>query len=331
MNPALETRSKPEVLLYYANETAPDKPGMDNYRQIIYWLYDSGEPDLLEIARQFEFDLTHFPLMVDRDLKAITSLPQTLQQAAGGVIIATNRLAQHGKILVWRPKMSTFTETPISFPQSNNLLSGALLSERTALRAVLVKAQTLFPPSYYRYTLLLKSHGSDEFVLTPRMVIDAKNAGKETVLDIARGRKTPEKQRPGVTKEQFFSLLKEMDRMEFPLVFLESCDSGSKTTHIPHNIRTLFTTAETGGKSYTIDYELLFAQKSTQSVSQLMRVYLTNKQKQLRPYPIVSTWYNRTVNAIISVGLYFVPLVIILLIALARRILRCQSLSKLEP
>ncbi len=78
--------------------------------------------------------------------------------------------------------------------------------------------------------------------------------------------------------------------MEFPLIYLGSCDSGSGLPTLPENIGILVTTNATGAQAYTIDYEKFFAALYARpqpggSASQALRAYLLEKQRKINPYP----------------------------------------------
>jgi hypothetical protein len=319
VNSALVQSSPPEVLIYYSNATAPDAREQNDYRQIVQWLYDSEEPRLIEIAKEFEFDLSHFPLMVDRDLRAIEG---SLSQASGtlaGVIVASNPLAREGKLKVWRYPENKFREIPLQLPRSTDAVTQSNpLASRTALETVLSRAKLVFDPQVYPFILVTKSHGTADLLMTPRLVTPAV-LGKDQVLALARGEAPLDHPRPGVSKSDFIEILNDLNKsppMRFSLIFLESCESGSELLelpNLPNNIGTIIATDDTGAQSNTISYDVLLTQINhapKTSASRQFLDYLNQRAKILNPYPVWGRFRFHLARFVQARGLYFVPLLL---------------------
>ena len=321
VNSALLSNHRPEVLIYYSNATAPDSREQDDYKQIIYWLYDSEEPRLLEIAREFEIDLTHFPLMVERDIRALENdLPATYSSLAG-VVIATNPLARKGRIRVWRYPGREFGDVPIALPSANDpVVQSNPLSSPSTFEAILDQAKTLFDPSKYAFILVTKSHGTADLLMTPRLVTPA-NVGRKQILALARGEASLERPRPGISKADFVRVLQRLQStpsMAFSLIFLESCDSGSELLDLPGlpiNVGAIVATDDTGAKSYTISYEILLDRikaDAGSSPSTVFLRYLEERAQVINPYPTWNPIRVHLLDFVESRGLYLLPLLLFL-------------------
>jgi hypothetical protein len=329
VSPALRTNHLPEVLIYYANATDPDDQEREDYRQIIEWLYDTEDPALIEIATQFESDLTHFPMMVDRDLRAMDDSLSNANGALAGIVVVTNPLARNQRARVWRYPQKTFETAPMPIAQEEGSLRSNPLAAVSGLNAVLSLAANLFDPATHHYILITKSHGTDEFALTPRLVTPS-SLGRERVLAIARDQATLDHPRPGVTKTQFAAALERFGRsahMIFSFIFLESCDSSSGLTTLPANVGTIVATDDSGAQSNTISYDRLFGEMYSPGLSQrdspsdVLERYLARKMAVLNPHPTVSRLKASTIQAAVRLRLlFFLPLVLLLIGTAVRRV-----------
>src|SRR4051812_7713129 len=97
-----------EVLIYYANETAPDVAEAHNYDTICAWFRGTANPKLRQIADQLDDDRALFPASVDLEIGDLTRGPRR-------ALFFTNRLARTGKCLVVRPSGPP-KETPFVVP-----------------------------------------------------------------------------------------------------------------------------------------------------------------------------------------------------------------------
>ncbi|MDC0716180.1 hypothetical protein [Nannocystis bainbridge] len=104
-----EESLRPQVLVYYANETAPAGEEAESWDTIISWLASSDRENVSKIADQLHRDREKFPKAVDEELAAMArGLPATAQVA--GAALFTNRLARRGKFLLFRADTSVLVE-----------------------------------------------------------------------------------------------------------------------------------------------------------------------------------------------------------------------------
>jgi hypothetical protein len=323
VNSAIRDSRAHEVLIYYSNGTAPDDRELEDYHSVIGWLYDSGDPKLAELAREFELDLTHFPLMVGRDLGAIEGSLSRADSSLYGIILATNPIAREKRVRVWKPTGKGFSNVPLAVRAGDSDVERSNpLATRVGLEAVLRAAGTIFDPKTYNFILVIKSHGTEQLLLTPRLVTPAA-LGREGILAIARGSATLGNVRPGVTKSDFTGILSDLDRnlgMRFSLIFLESCESGAQLQEsgdLPSNIGTIVSTDETGAQSNTISYETYFDRlygglEKGQTPSSILLRYLEERRAVLNPHPTASRIKFHFLNFLGARGIYFIPLLLLL-------------------
>ncbi len=235
-----------QVLVYYANETAPDGQEAANYDTIIGWLR-SGENDKhAQIAGQLERDRHIFPAAVDVETNVLLSEMPGLENGPQAVIF-TNRLVRQGKCLMWRHGWTEHRETDFPAPQDENyILAANPLSRPETMRDVLVFVADQFSPDKHEFIFVTKSHGSGEKAIPAWLVVRAEVTSREELLRLASDA-TGVDELPewagslGISKEEFFMILDESE-MQFSLVYWEACEALSgefRPTHVPDNVNHL--------------------------------------------------------------------------------------------
>jgi hypothetical protein len=249
-SPGLGQGQKPEVLIYYANETAPDQAEGRNYETMIAWLVSSTCEKPQKCAESLRRDVRLFPAAVDLETYTIRHMLPASSSAAGAVLF-TNRLVRSGKFLLFRPGWEEFQEAAFAPPQFDNyILTSNPLCVEEVFAAVLGEVAKRFDPGRHDFVLITKSHGSKTMSLVPRLAVRHEETSREEVLDVVEGT-LPESQRPswvgrlGVTKERYLTVLEAAGTnqgMVFPLVVMESCDGAIDErlqARLPANVRAL--------------------------------------------------------------------------------------------
>jgi hypothetical protein len=313
--------NKPEVLIYYSNETAPDERELRNYSTIINWLKSTRDPKALVVVDQLTRDLREFHEAVDIETHAIVQ-PSNADGTPTAVFIFTNRLGRKGHFLLKKKEepgvQSLDFKTPIfdSYILSSNPLSDAR-TFKEALNAVV----RLYNPNKYDFVLISKSHGASNLALTPRLAVRAEQTSPSELISLLQGNANPlpdwAKNRLGIQKADFMSILGKAGQdagMFFRLVFLESCysevsteDSQGTSTSVPHNISALVTThGETPYRS--VNYAELFNTSSNELFSARLIEQLASISASQKPVPSLP---SNSMLSTLKKGLYYVPLLIL--------------------
>jgi hypothetical protein len=240
-----------EVLLYYANETAPDEAEAKNYATMQAWFRGHADPKLKLIADHLEDDRVLFQAATDLTIG-------TLARGADRAIFFTNRTVRTGKCLVVRPGQRP-TETPFAVPPDPNyVLTSNPLAKAETLAAALAFAGREFPPETHEFVLVVKSHGNAKRVITPRWIVRAEETTREEVLAVAAG--THAGPLPawagklGIGKAEFLGVLA-ASGLRFPLVDVEACGTPDSpefaAENLPPNVARLMHVGR--GKAYKIN------------------------------------------------------------------------------
>ncbi|MEZ5943248.1 MAG: hypothetical protein R3C18_17785 [Planctomycetaceae bacterium] len=251
-----------EVLIYYANETAPVDLELENYQTFAKWLSEMDTEKTRKMARALLADAEEFPAAVDREI-------ETLQEATRSgainlpVMIFTNRLARQNLCQVLRPGQAP---QDVSFEiRKTGLLveDGNPLCRREALEQAVALAAELFPPKEHEFVLITKSHGSATQALTVRLQRDFREFSREKLEALLEAPETEVPVLMGVTKPELFDVLAKAGHqqgMEFRAVFIESCRGTfdvSTMQQFPENIQQLFASGDRFLEYQTLDYPQL--------------------------------------------------------------------------
>lgn len=242
---------RPEVVIYLANETAPDEAERQNYETIIGWL--NSEPSLktARIVADLNMDREQFNAAVGLEVSDL-SIEIPTQKSSGGLVVITNQLFRSSKCLLWKPGDDRVqaAQLPIDSAHDNFILAANPLSRADMLEAALSYVAKQFDPRQHRFVLILKSHGSETKIATPRLAVRAEETNRDEILRIANS-ETPDEELPlwinqlGITKPELFSVLREVGSrqgMDFSLVFVEACHAARhrfSRDDLPHNVERL--------------------------------------------------------------------------------------------
>ena len=260
-----------EVLIYYANETAPDAQEQQNYDTIIGWLAESDLPKANKIARTLNDEQVSFPAAVDAEIAAMRAGAADTN-AELPLAVFTNRSARAGRFWLLTPGARRFEEVP--FPPASNkdyILASNALAQGDTLRRALAAVSRRYPPAKHRYVLITKSHGSSNMALTVRLTRKHEELTREALLAMVADDESPS--RPpqlGINKHEYFDILAGAGRepgMEFSLVFMESCRGVIKPDlqqQLPPNVARLYTSGDRALNYTTLDYQALLSQVNDQ-------------------------------------------------------------------
>ena len=248
---ASEAGRRKEVLVYYANETAPEGQEAANYDTIIGWLKTGDDEKHAEIAAQLERDRRVFAAAIDVETNALMCEIPDLEDGPQAVIFS-NRLVREGKCLVWRRGWEGFDETDFPAPQHENYIVAANpLSHSDTMKDVLAFVADQFDPREHEFILVVKSHGKRDKALTPRLAVRAEETGRKELLRVAADRvgtgELPEwAGKLGMSKHDFFSILGQ-STLHFSLVDWEACSALTEEVRperLPDNVARLLLTSQ---------------------------------------------------------------------------------------
>ena len=246
---AVYGQDRDEVVVYYANETAPDEAEARNYATMQAWLRTSPDPKIRLIADHLDDDQRLFQAATDLTVG-------TLARGLDRAVFFTNRMVRRGKCLIARPGQPP-TEVPFAVPPDPNyILTSNPLAKADTVAAALAFAGREFPPDRHEFVLVVKSHGSPKRVVTPRWVVRAEETSCEEVLSIAAGTRPgplPEwAGRLGIGKPEFLAALA-ASGLSFALVDVEACGTDTPEfarENLPPNVDRLMHVGR--GKPYKI-------------------------------------------------------------------------------
>jgi len=272
-----------EVLIYYANETAPDEAEAKNHATFVSWLQSSDLTKAHAVADGLIQDAELFPQAVDTEIAAIRS-QVVRSDSSMPVMIFTNRLARAGQCLVFDPRRdSDFRAVSITRSDSDNLIVASNpLSQCTMLWQAFVTASSKFDPQLYFFVLVTKSHGGPNLSLTVKLARRAQDVSREQVLQhLQAGTSDVPPAIIGTSKDEYLAVLKRAGKelgIRFPVVFVESClgtFSETQARRLPKNVDMLFASGQRFLEYRTLDYEaLLQAAGGSKSFSNSVREFL---------------------------------------------------------
>lgn len=273
-----------EVVVYYANETAPEGEEAANYDTIIGWLRTGDDPKQSRIADQLARDRRIFAAAVAVETNTLLCDLPGMEHGPQAVIF-TNRLVRQGKCLMWRHGWQAFKETGFPAPHHDNyILTANPLSDPRTMRDVLACAARWFPPDKHQFILIAKSHGSGNKAITPRLVVRAEETSREELLRVTAGEADGDQRsewagRLGIAKDEFFTILGEA-HIHFSLVYWEACEALShefRPSQIPDNVDRLLLIGENAHYINVLLGDVLAGVRDGERMSEAMPQNLPSK------------------------------------------------------
>lgn len=285
---ALSEDGKKVVLIYLANESSESMEVQENKRAFESMLNASGTRIGRLLADRIAADGPAFASAVDSEVEALVEmLPKSPLASSTGAFVATNRSLSQNQVLVYKPGHSAPEWLPFAVePSDDPILKSHPLSRVEVFSSLLAEAARQFDPADHKFVLTTKSHGGKENIMSLLLGIQHQEIDPDSFVDDLKRKDRrmfdkvlgpdPEKPRTdvlgtmqasrGISRSQYLATLEDAGRvlkMEFSLVFAESCSSGigfTRETKLPENIGFLFTSDQTGLFYQTIPYRSLLLQ-----------------------------------------------------------------------
>lgn len=262
VTPAATGAEKTEVLIYYANETAPDEAEARNYDTIINWLETSDLELARSLAHGLKQDRELFPAAVDDEIAAIQAAAAQSNDPVPAILF-TNRLVRSGRCLVFHPESSNRFEV-VEVPRlthANEIINSNPLSQPEALSRMLAVAARQFDPAKHEFVLITKSHGGPKHALTLKLGRRASELSREELLQhLAAGTSDAPAAVIGTTRHEYVEVLKRTgleQGMTFRLVCAEACQGTIDqplAKQLPANVMTLVLSGSRYLSYRTLDY-----------------------------------------------------------------------------
>jgi hypothetical protein len=174
-----------QVIIYYANESAPIGVERTAYDRVIAVLEKHQDPMVQSMILGFKMDPIVFPYTVDFET---AQLAQTVQFSGyrenTSLIVFTNRLARRGKALLIDPKqLEPMSEIDFALEGLDSEARRANpLAIEASLKQALHTTAERFAPETHEFLLILKSHASSKNLVTPRLMLKAATIPEEKIV-----------------------------------------------------------------------------------------------------------------------------------------------------
>lgn len=286
-----------EVLIYYANENAPEGVERENFDTFAKWLRELDTERTNKMAAAMLKDTVAFPEAVDEELASLSAASESGELGVP-VVVFTNRLARKNRCRVLSPGTSSREERFDFEPSGSLVLNANPLCRLEVFAAALSRVAELFPPNDHRFVLITKSHGSEERALTVRLQHDFRTFSKEKLASLLEDPDSTNPQIVGISKQQYFETLEiagSQNGMEFSLVFIESCRGifdASTVSRFPRNIELLYASGDRYLQYQTLDYpQLIESSAGSNSISPAFEEQLREKYLAIHRTPRKSKWW----------------------------------------
>jgi hypothetical protein len=307
---------RPEVLIYYANETAPDTREAENYAKVFDFLRPLDLPKAKKIVERFDEDLKKFPEVVHAEL---SDMKEGLTNSQSKVCVAafTNRSVREGYFFQACGGDSDWKKAAVGpVPDENFILRSNPNSNPAMLERALLATAALFDPNKYDFIFVGKSHGTAAMAIVPALRLRFEDADQKEILNTlaSQSKKSqevdnpPEVKRVGVSKDLYYEAFENAGSrgMNFPLVFSESCFSslpGDKNDwRLPANVETLYASVGSYAQYQTLDYKKLLSETNAEhSLKSLVERDLAKTFSKIEP----RTQYWKILLGLGLVGILF--------------------------
>lgn len=324
----LPSASGSELLVYYANETCLEGDAAENHRQFEQWLAALPTEKATNALKHLRRDREEFPAVVARETIALASAPVHVvvfqnALACQGVFLERTSGATSGFVRAAFPELLTSSD-PVY--RANPLSCAAGLD--AALRAVHRLAQQR---GIERLGFIIKSHGSAEMALTPRLTLWHTEVRAEELSSLL-DRSTPD---PGIAKrgvsgteltERLNAFQKVWGR-PVQFVFVETCRANAPALRLglDRGFQRIFAGASQKMDYHTLDYPAMLAAIAAAGSDD----FLAGFARELKRHPRLIEhrlipWPQR----LAANWVYFVPLALVLAWCAAVRLKRTKGFGR---
>lgn len=191
------TQKDKEVVIYYANETRPDAREQENYDYVTSIMERSDKALVKEAAKKIKADPEGFSSAVNTDIKQLEDgICKNAKNKTYALMVFDNESARKGKYRYCLPGgagLKTVASSALKkvYGEITAKDDFRIASSPLATKEMFAKALSLvknrFPVKDYSYSLVTKSHGSGEKIMSVRLatrgdVIKARKGGEAEFL-----------------------------------------------------------------------------------------------------------------------------------------------------
>ena len=310
------------LIVYYANETAAATAASDNYATLLRILRTNGSPAAMASVEELALEAR---VSLEVSIRDADILRRYASHADADIALFSNTAALTGSFGYQRRGEAAveWRAMPRLPPPANRIMASSPLARLDVFRAALEAAASLYPPSTLDVVLIVKSHGTPEMALTPRLSADMSMTDEAEVIrqfltPSQAATPVPWARIQGIDKLAFWQVLADLgDRrgVRFPLVFREVCESGlvswAEFAAVPPNVGLIAHSAMDSMSSAGIDLSPVL-RSDTASVDWVAPIasVLGGQGVYLDRKLTIWRWLVLDDLASLPFAVYFVPLVL---------------------
>jgi hypothetical protein len=180
----LPASNKRPVLIYYANESAPNDVEKLNTETLIEWLKSASEPVIRQLGWKLEYHTALLPFVIDCEIATLSGVDGGGAGADFDLVVFTNRLAREGRFLYFSGETTRkLVVAEFSLPKFDEPAAASNpLSQESAFEAALKAVAGRFDPTRHEFALITKSHGSASHALTTSTSVQTSQVDRKEIL-----------------------------------------------------------------------------------------------------------------------------------------------------
>jgi hypothetical protein len=168
-----------EVIMYYANETAPIGDDLKNFNRLVQVIKNVENSDLESLGKRIEQDKPHFADLVDFEIANLEASICGSNRKNAALVVFFNRLAREGKFKSCTPGQKLTFETTQDFEsvkkkaKSDYRIESHPLVSKEGLKWALKQVKAKFEGKNALVSVILRSHGADtgSILTSPRLAL----------------------------------------------------------------------------------------------------------------------------------------------------------------